>query len=255
MKPYFEDESVTIYHGDCRELLDEMPRVDLVLTDPPYGIGVSGKRNGQTSHRAIAPTYFNDEWDMPIEQSLFDRVRTFAPKAIIWGGNYYQTPRASGWLVWEKQLKPGNFADCELAYTTLQIAVRRFSYLWMGYWQEAGFRRQVRQHLTEKPIPLMKWCISLAKDVTSIIDPFMGGGTTLRAAKDLGVRAIGIEIEERYCEVAARRMAQQVLPFEPFPFEAAKKRPSLFHVERGIANDGGSLEDICKTTQDRMTPS
>jgi DNA modification methylase len=217
VKPYFEDESVTIYHGDCRELLDDMPRVDLVLTDPPYGINQTHERGRQRIRHdhpywagARIRIYEVEDWDAAIEQPLFDKLVGFSSRAIIWGGNYYQTPRASGWLVWDKQAT-GCFSDCELAFTTLPIAVRRFTFLWNGYRQEAGIK-QIRQHLTEKPIPLMRWCIGLAKDVTSMIDPFMGSGTTLRAAKDLGIKAIGIEIEERYCEIAAKRMAQQVLP-------------------------------------------
>jgi DNA modification methylase len=224
VKPYYEDKYITIYHGDCRELLADMPRVDLVLTDPPYGIGVNSKHNvtrriskhnkGYHKYDYPARKYFNDAWDIAIEQSMFDRLITFAPKAIVWGGNYYVTPRSKCWLVWDKCSLNDN-ADAELAFTTLPGAIRKFTYLWNGYWQEPGYKRQVREHLTEKPIPLMKWCIGLAKDVTSLIDPYMGSGTTLRAAKDLGVKAIGIEIEERYCEVAARRMAQGALEFEP----------------------------------------
>ena len=246
MKPYFQDEDVTIYHGDCRELLDDMPKVDLVLTDPPYGIGINHgwaasktRRHHPEWAQARSRDYGSNDWDVPIEQSAFDCLVRFAPKTIIWGGNFYVTPRASGWLVWDKHTT-GDFADCELAFTTLPIAVRRFSYLWNGYRQEGGIRH-IRQHLTEKPIPLMRWCIGLAKDVSSVIDPYMGSGTSLRAAKDLGIKAIGIEIEERYCEIAAKRMAQQALPFESFPVDAAKKRPLLFHVEPEIANDGGEL--------------
>jgi len=207
MKPYFEDESVTIYHGDCRELLGEMPRVDLVLTDPPYGISISNR-----------PSHLRHlfKWDALIEQALFNQLITFAPKAIMWGGNYYHTPPSACWLVWDKD-NTGDFADCELAFTTLRGAARLLHYRWNGCLQEPHVPRQVRQHLTEKPIPLMRWCVGLAKDVQTMIDPFMGGGTSLRAAKDCGIKAIGIEIEERYCEIAARRMAQQVLEFEPQP--------------------------------------
>ena len=213
-KPYYTDDHVVIYHADCRQILADMPRVDLVLTDPPYGLDVG--KHPHAGARLNPMRYGVNEWDAAIDQSLFDAVVQAAPQAIIWGGNYYQTPRASGWLVWDKCINPGlGHAHCELAYTTLPVAVRQFTYLWTGYWQEAGFKRQHREHLTEKPIPLLKWCISLAKNVKLVLDPFMGSGTTLRAAKDLGLHAIGIEIEERYCEIAAKRMSQQVLPLEP----------------------------------------
>ena len=227
MNPYFEDDSAVIYCGDCREILQTLAPVDLVLTDPPYGIGYSAKRNSQNdfarrNRYADLPSrgnqwakrrqYFTDDWDQAIDQSMFDSLLSVAPQAIIWGGNYYQTPRASCWLVWDKQIVPGmHLAHCELAYTTLPIAVRKFTHLWCGYSQQAG-TRQVREHLTEKPIPLMRWCLGLAKDARTVIDPFMGSGTTLRAAKDCGVKSIGIEINEKYCEIAAQRLAQEVLP-------------------------------------------
>ena len=160
-----------------------MPKVDLVLTDPPYGIGINHgwaasktRRHHPEWAQARSRDYGSNDWDVPIEQSAFDCLVRFAPKTIIWGGNFYVTPRASGWLVWDKHTT-GDFADCELAFTTLPIAVRRFSYLWNGYRQEGGIRH-IRQHLTEKPIPLMRWCIGLAKDVSSVIDPYMGSGTS-----------------------------------------------------------------------------
>jgi len=236
MQPYYSDEHVVIYHGDCREVLPEMPKVDLVLTDPPYGIGVTGKSNAsrdrKISHNRwqTAPTkkYLDDNWDTPIDQADFDRLVTIAPQAIIWGGNHYATPASSCWLIWDKQqTTPLAYAGFELAFTTLPCALRVFRFLWSGFWHEAGYKKQIRSHLTEKPIPLLKWCINLATDVSLILDPYMGSGTTLRAAKDLGLQAIGIEIEERYCEIAARRMQQQVLEFEQ-PAETPQQEKMIY---------------------------
>lgn len=226
-KPYYDDGLITIYCGDCREIMPELAPVDLVLTDPPYGIGESNKKNltrgwrpgGANCARALPRNYGETFWDgAPIEQALFDGLITMAREAIIWGGNFYQTPAGSCWLVWDKCKPEGvDFAACELAFTTLPGAVRKFTYLWNGFCRERtadGKHKQFREHLTEKPIPLLRWCLGLAPRARSVLDPFMGSGTTLRAAKDVGVRGIGVELEERYCEIAARRMAQEALPFD-----------------------------------------
>jgi site-specific DNA-methyltransferase (adenine-specific) len=216
-KPYYDDGLITIYHGDCLDVMPELEAVDLVLTDPPYGINENNKRNLTRGKLAPARDYgAQGAWDRrPIDQATFDQLIAKGREAIIWGGNFYQTPASSCWLVWDKCLPSGvDFADCELAFTTLPGAVRKFTYLWSGFRQEPGTHRQIREHLCEKPIPLLRWCLGLAPRARSVLDPFMGSGTTLRAAKDLGLRATGIELEERYCEVAARRMAQEALPFD-----------------------------------------
>ena len=240
MKPYFQDESVTIYHGDCRTLLHEMPKVDLVLTDPPYGVRML--RGDSKIRERIQGD------DVPPDIRWVSQF-----PAIIWGGNNFcdQLPRSTGWLVWDKWFPEcAEFSQAELAWTNVVRTIRLHQQSFKGFMR----RDDGHYHPTQKPLALMRWCLNFAKDARTVIDPFMGSGTTLRAAKDMGIKAIGIELEERYCEIAARRMAQQTLPFDPLPFDAAKKRPSLFHVEREIANDDGELGEICKTTQDRMTP-
>jgi hypothetical protein len=133
---------------------------------------------------------------------------------ILWGGNHYASrlPDSGGWLVWDKE-RPDNLdqATCELAWSDCVKGVRRFRYLWNGMMRAGD---DVLCHPTQKPEALMRWCLNLrwTRDYETILDPFMGSGTTLRAAKDLGRKAIGIEIEERYCEIAAERLAQEVLP-------------------------------------------
>ena len=131
---------------------------------------------------------------------------------IIFGGNYFGLPPSSCWLVWDKD-NTGDFADCELAWTNLKKAVRRLKWRWNGMLQENMANKELREHPTQKPLEVMKWAMKHApEDCQTILDPFMGSGTTLRAAKDLGRKAIGIEIEEKYCEIAVNRLRQEVLP-------------------------------------------
>ena len=218
MVPYYDHAGITIYHGDCREILPAMEpaSIDLVLTDPPYGIGADRnlRANKQHGHAAaMSRDYGCGGWDAaPPDAATMGRVVSAAPLAIVWGGNYFCLPPSSGWLVWDKDNGKNGYADCELAWTNLRQAVRRMRYRWMGMLQErAGREKEERVHPTQKPLPVMLWCMGFAPDAATVLDPFMGSGTTLRAAKDLGRRAIGIEIEERYCEIAAKRMAQETL--------------------------------------------
>jgi DNA modification methylase len=218
VKPYYQDSACTIYLGDCREILPQLGPVDLVLTDPPYGIGAdlgqSLRANTQRGN-AAAPSrdYGQSAWDQrPPDASTIKAVLGVADKSIIWGGNYFDLPTSSAWLVWDKDNGNNRYADCELAWTNLPQAVRKLRFRWMGMLQEkAGREKETRFHPTQKPVPVMTWCLSFAPNAHTILDPFMGSGTTLRAAKDLGRKAIGIELEEKYCEIAARRLAQEVL--------------------------------------------
>ena len=217
MKPYYSHGGIEIYHGDAREVLPTLEPVDLVLTDPPYGIGADKNLRANKQHgRAVAPSrdYGAGAWDtQPVSKELLDMARSKAHHAIIWGGNYFALPPSKAWFVWDKDNGDNGYADCELAWTDLDCAVRKIRHRWMGMLQEHGGRdKDERVHPTQKPLSVMLWCINKAPpDTETILDPFMGSGTTLRAAKDLGRRAIGIEIEERYCEIAANRLAQEVL--------------------------------------------
>ncbi len=213
MKPYYQDDraGITIYHGDCREILPSLPPVDLVLTDPPYGISHPtnyAKRGRSNLARCndYAPVHDDSK---PFDPAPFLAV---GKAHCFWGGNYYLLPPVSGWLVWDKERPPElDQATAELAWTDFVKGVRVFRYLWHGM-MRAG-ERQENYHPTQKPVDLMKWVMNLRWTPPGIVlDPFMGAGPTLRAAKDLGRKAIGIEIEEKYCEIAAKRLAQEVLP-------------------------------------------
>ena len=211
IKPYYQDGAVTIYHGDCREILPGLPKVDLVLTDPPYGIGYShgvggGNLAGSTKFDHH-PIYGDDKPFDPSPWLGFDAV-------VLWGANHYASrlPDSKFWLVWDKRdgMGSNDQADCEMAWVKGKGNARIFRHIWNGM-LKASERGIPRDHPTQKPEALMAWCLSYFPDSKTILDPFMGSGTTLRAAKDLGRKAIGIEIEEKYCEIAAKRMAQEVL--------------------------------------------
>lgn len=214
MKVYYQDESVTIYHGDCREILPQLPLVDLVLTDPPYGLkwkplGLQKRQATKTDWQSAS------KWDVKPDLSLLSAVKVAGRKWIVWGGNYLAKDLGSckAPLVWDKQTGANKFADGELAFTSFQKGTLRiFRHQWCGAFKDSE-RGERAKHPTQKPVALMKWCILQAGQVETILDPFMGSGTTLRAAKDLGLQAIGIEIEEKYCEIAAKRMAQSVFSF------------------------------------------
>jgi DNA modification methylase len=216
VKPYYEDSAVTIYHGDCREIVPGLEKADLLCVDPPYGIGADKNlRAGKQHGKAAAPSkdYGAGDWDSaPPDEWVIGMMRSKATHQIIWGGNYFPLPPSSCWLVWDKENGDNGYADCELAWTNFKKAIRRKVYKWQGMLQEKmGRDKEQRQHPTQKPLDVMTWAISQAPDdCAAILDPFMGSGTTLRAAKDLGRKAIGIEINEKYCEIAALRMRQEV---------------------------------------------
>jgi site-specific DNA-methyltransferase (adenine-specific)/modification methylase len=209
MKPYYQDEWATIYHADCREILPQLAPVDLVLTDPPYGIGYvqSGGGKGKHTRRNCTPVVGDDRPFDPAPLLNFSNV-------IMWGADHYAQRLPEGrWLVWDKLNgldSFDSFSDVEVAWHSKKGAARIYRYLWKGICQ-AGDKQWGRVHPTQKPVPLMIWCIKQAGKVASILDPFMGSGTTLRAAKDLGIKSIGIEIEERYCEIAVNRLRQEIL--------------------------------------------
>jgi DNA modification methylase len=216
MKPYFQDSHCTIYHGDCRDILPTLEPVDLLLTDPPYGIGEAAGKNKSRGKLATAKDYGIANWDNErVSNEIILLALGLSKSSIIFGGNYYSDILTANtcWLVWDKQIT-GDFADCELAWTNLNGSVRKITYIWNGMIKK---KPEQRWHPTQKPHDVMTWCIHQADRKQkfiheSILDPFMGSGSTLRAAKDLNRKAIGIELEEKYCEIAAKRLSQEVLP-------------------------------------------
>lgn len=200
--------NATLYLGDCADILPTLPRVDAVVTDPPYGIGEAAGKAKTRGKLAKAKDYGNDSWDnAPIPIELMQAIREAGQWQIIFGGNYYDCPPTKCWLVWDKVNGNNDFADCELAWTNLPKAVRLIRYMWNGMLREKGAERG--EHPTQKPLQVMKWCIGhLPAPAETILDPFMGSGTTGVAAIQMGRKFIGIEREERYFEAACRRIRE-----------------------------------------------
>jgi len=215
LSPCYSDDYVTIYHGDCGKIMPHLGQFDLLLCDPPYGIegnqAFSARENkGDKRWRCrTVKKYENSDWDKSIaDEWLVSLARRISEKQIIFGGNYYDLPPSACWLIWDKEVT-GGFADCEMAWTNLDKAARLKRYLWNG------FRKAMpedRYHPTQKPLAVMAWALMQAGDVKTCLDPWMGSGTTLRACKDAGVKCVGIEMQEKCCEIAAQRMLQEVLP-------------------------------------------
>ena len=204
-----------IIHGDCLEEMKKMAddSFDLIITDPPYGIGADKNTRANKQHgQAKAPSkdYGLGDWDSKVpSQEYFDEIMRVSKSQIIFGGNYFNLPPSSCWLVWDKDNGKSDFADCELVWTSFSSAVRKIRYRWQGMLQENMKYKDYRQHPTQKPVAVMRWIIEnySSKDST-ILDPFMGSGTTLVAAKQLGREAVGIEISEKYCEIARKKLAE-----------------------------------------------
>ena len=198
--------NATLYLGDCRDILPTLGKVDAVITDPPYGIGQARAKNRARGKLAVAKDYGTADWDdEPIPADLMEAVRAAGRWQIIFGGNYYESAPTSCWLVWDKENGTNDFADCELAWTNLPKAVHRIRYMWNGMLRAYGEPRG--DHPTQKPVGVMKWCIShVPEPAKTILDPFMGSGTTGVAAVQMGRRFIGIEREPQYFQAACRRI-------------------------------------------------
>ena len=192
----------TLYHGDCLDILPTLPQVDAVITDPPYGINATdfgGGRNGENGwkwHEQL-------KWDAARpSRHAFDLILLAGKAQIVWGGNYFTDylPPTMQWLVWDKGQREFSLADCEFAWSSQRKAARIFNYA------RGSALRDGKEHPTQKPVELMKWCIDRLDSPQTILDPFMGSGTTGVACANLGRKFIGIEIERRYFDIACERI-------------------------------------------------
>lgn len=210
----------TLYLGDCRDILPTLGKVDAVVTDPPYGIGKDtgaavGGMDGSGRY-VRRPKQYEGGWDGDRPDcKTFAAMLARAPLAIIWGGNYFADllPRGGRWLFWDKRNNMPSFSDGEMAWTSIQGAsVKKFAHYNQCVDDE-------RAHPTQKPVPLMKWCLGFIPNARTILDPFMGSGTTGVAAVQMQRDFIGIEREPTYFDIACRRI------------EDAQRQGSLFTEE------------------------
>jgi site-specific DNA-methyltransferase (adenine-specific)/modification methylase len=182
-----------LWLGDCREVLPMLPKVDAVVTDPPYGIGA----NKQTLGKGKKDFYRGGEWDAAAPDIRW--IPGHARWYCVWGGNYFadQLPVTNDILVWHKLNDGRSFSECEFAWTNSGKQSRIKSHHWSG---------EEKEHPTQKPVPVMAWCMAVFSDATSILDPFMGSGTTGVVAIAASRSFIGIERESKYFDIACRRI-------------------------------------------------
>lgn len=190
--------------GDCLAVMPLLGKVDAVVTDPPYGIGAD-KGIGKYGRLKAGP----QRWDSAAPDVLW--IADYP--SIIWGGNYFGLPASRAYLVWDKGagFKGRDFAECEMAWCSFDANARIFSRDPLARGDYRG-----KQHPTQKPVALMEWCLGFLPDAETILDPFMGSGTTLVACAKLGRKGIGIELDPDYFEIACKRV------------QAAYDQPDLF---------------------------
>jgi DNA modification methylase len=184
-----------LYQGDCLEVMQHLEKVDAVVTDPPYGLGK--KMQGGTW--AVKSIHYSDmhTWDLVANQEWLDRIESLDVPSIVWGGHYFKVSASRCWLSWCKPDFP-TMADMELAWTNLDKPAKRFV--------SSRTPDGTKQHPTQKPIALMEWCLGFLPDAHTILDPFMGSGTTGVACVKLGRRFIGIELDPGYFDIACERI-------------------------------------------------
>jgi len=200
--------SATLYLADCREILPTLSGVDAVVTDPPYGMNATSANmnRGNSSCRWALPTAKSawpeggNTWDDEAPAIVSDLPALASRGCIIWGGQFFALPVGRGWLVWNKIIRNWQSSVCELAWTNLDAPVDAFDY------SHGQLAHEGKEHPTQKPEPLMAWCVG--KTTGTVLDPFMGSGTTGVACARLRRRFIGIECHEPYFDIACRRIEQ-----------------------------------------------
>lgn len=207
----------TLYRADCREVLPLLPRADLLLSDPPYGIKQANGFDGFGGMGSpIARRQYDGEWDNERPSAeTFAAMLKAASDHVIWGGNYFTDvlPVGRKWLFWDKCQTMPSYSDGEMAWTSLPgVSTKRIVYNNNGIMA----REKGRVHPTQKPIEVMRWCLQQVPDASTILDPFMGSGTTGVACVKLGRKFIGIEIDPGYFATACKRI------------ESAYAQPDMF---------------------------
>lgn len=204
-----------LYRGDCMEVLPTLPKVDAVITDPPYGIGIASNPVRQAHEKF--------EWDSSAPSAcVLNAIVSAGDVAVVWGGNYFPLPPSQCFYVWDKaQPQDFSLAMCEQAWTNKKGPAKLYRQSVLSYRKE---------HPTQKPIELMKWCIEQVGCPASILDPFMGSGTTGVAAVQMGRKFIGIEREPKYFDIACKRIEDAQRMGDMFGFNGTNAS-DLSHVQ------------------------
>lgn len=206
--------NATLYLGDCLSILPTLPKVDAVITDPPYGIAYNPVGGNGVAKRGNLARVIGD--DRPFDPAP---LLTYE-HCILWGANHYadKLPASAKWLIWDKR-QPGvvlNFADCEMAWCKGGGLARVIRHVWQGMIRDSEMG-VLRQHPTQKPVAVMTWCLGQYPDAALILDPYMGSGTTGVACMNLGRKFIGVEIEPKYFDIACERIENAQRQARMFP--------------------------------------
>jgi len=195
-----------VMHADCLDVMRKMPDncVDLVLTDPPYGIGISGGTIGKygTKHKKT-------NWDEEIPSGeIFEEILRVSKNQIIWGGNHFDLPRSNNFIVWDKVQPAPNFAQCEYAFNSVKGKPKIYKF--------AFNKERNKKHPTQKPLELGRWCLENytkkeEREKMIVFDPFGGSFAFARACQGMGIKFISCDMEKEYCEIGENRLKQQNL--------------------------------------------
>ena len=199
-----------LIQADCRDVLPTLGRVDALIGDPPYGIGFSHGAGGDGIGGGKYVSKFNGVKiigdDAPFDPAPFLQA---APVTVLWGANHFadRLPSSSKWLIWDKRrgLTTNDFADCEIAWTNQGGVARLINHYWNGMMRDSE-RGIPRVHPTQKPVAVMEWCIKQFPHAETILDPWMGSGSTGVACVNLGRSFIGIELDPGYFDIAVKRI-------------------------------------------------
>lgn len=217
----FKTMNSKVYNTDCLEYMKTLPdkAFDLAIADPPYGISAdkNQKQRAGTQYgksMAACKDYGNSDWDMNApDKSWFDELMRISKHQIIWGANHFISSipyNASCWIVWDKDNGNNGYADCELAWTSLHCAVRKFKYKWHGMLQENMLQKEQRIHPTQKPVALYAWLLkTFANEGNTIFDTMMGSQSSRIAAYKMGFDYVGCELDKEYFEKGCERFERE----------------------------------------------
>ena len=216
-----EKAQISIYNEDCLQALKAMAdnQFDLAIVDPPYGIGldgnttanggIAGRRNGFTHKQHHAKKGWDNERP---SNEYFKELRRVSKNQIVWGGNYFADllPPKKGWIFWDKKITNANnknFSDGELAWTSFDCILRRFTYDWIGFGYLNNPQGEKKIHPTQKPVSLYKWILeNYAEKGSKILDTHLGSGSIAIACWDMGYDLTAYEVDKEYFDNACKRL-------------------------------------------------